>query len=76
VATKEEEKPNVFSRIGNSIRHWFNESVGELRKVTWPTRREATNLTVVVLIVVFVMAIYLGALDFLFARAVALLFRG
>ncbi len=75
MATREEEKPNIFSRMGTGIRRWFNESVGELRKVTWPTRKEATNLTVVVLIVTVIMSIYLGALDFIFSKAIALLFQ-
>ena len=30
----------------NCIQRYFSETIGELRKVTWPTRKEATNLTV------------------------------
>jgi preprotein translocase subunit SecE len=50
----------------NVIQRYINETIGELRKVTWPTRREATNLTIVVIIVVVVMSAYLGVLDFIF----------
>ena len=52
----------------NVVRNFFRETVGELRKVNWPTRQEATNLTVIVLIVIFVMAVFLGALDIMFAE--------
>jgi preprotein translocase subunit SecE len=52
----------------NAISRYFRETIGELRKVTWPTRKEATNLTIVVLIVVTVMSLFLGVLDFIYTR--------
>ena len=51
----------------NKIQVYFRETVGELRKVTWPTRQEAMNLTTIVLIVIGVMSLFLGLLDFIFA---------
>jgi preprotein translocase subunit SecE len=51
----------------------LRETVGELRKVNWPTRQEAINLTTIVLIVIFVMACFLGVLDLFFARIFAIL---
>lgn len=60
-------KSNFFAR-------YFRETVGELRKVTWPTRQEATSLTIVVLIVITVMSVFLGVLDFLYARFFVLIF--
>ena len=68
------EKPNFFSRITGSVRRYFKETSGELRKVTWPTRKEATNLTIIVVIVTLVMGIYLGLLDYIFSRFFALIF--
>jgi preprotein translocase subunit SecE len=35
----------------------------ELRKVTFPTRQETLASTAVVLVVVFILAIYLGVVD-------------
>jgi preprotein translocase subunit SecE len=52
----------------------FRETIGELRKVSWPTRKEAINLTYVVVIVMIVMAIFLGGIDFVFFRLFGLLF--
>ncbi len=40
----------------------------ELKKVTWPTKKETTRYTLVVLGVCLGVAIYLGALDFLFSK--------
>jgi preprotein translocase subunit SecE len=44
-----------------------------LKKVTWPTRQEAIQLTVIVLIVVTAMSALLGTLDFVFSRLIALI---
>ena len=52
----------------NAITRYFRETIGELRKVTWPTRKEAINLTIVVLIVVTIMSLFLGVLDFIYTR--------
>ena len=52
----------------NRITRFFRETVGELRKVTWPTRKEAINLTIVVLIVIAVMSVFLGVLDFIYSQ--------
>ncbi len=74
MASKEKEEKTGAYKQPNAIRRYINETVGELRKVSWPTRKEATNLTIVVLVVMLVMSIYLGLLDFVFLRLFALLF--
>jgi preprotein translocase subunit SecE len=48
--------------------------MGELRKVSWPTRDEALALTRVVVIVMTIMAVVLGGLDYLFFRFFELVF--
>ncbi len=69
-----QKKPNIFQRMISSIRRYFNETIGELRKVSWPTRREAWYLTVVVLVVTIVMSIFLGIiLDSLFSFVIKLI---
>jgi preprotein translocase subunit SecE len=57
----------------NRLSHWFRETIGELRKVNWPTPQETWNLTKVVLLVMFVMAILLGLLDWIFSTIVTTL---
>jgi preprotein translocase subunit SecE len=58
----------------NFIRRYFEETFGELRKVSWPTRKEAVNLTIVVIIVMFSMSGLLGILDFIYSKVLAFLF--
>jgi preprotein translocase subunit SecE len=47
----------------NAIVHFYRETVGELRKVSWPSRQEATNLTMIVIVVLVGMAVFLGTID-------------
>ena len=55
------------------IAKWWGETVGELRKVNWPTSKEALQLTKVVLIVMVAMSALLGLFDFLFSRLLGLI---
>ena len=52
----------------NAVQRFIRETMGELRKVSWPTREEAINLTKVVLVVMVITGAFLGALDFLFLQ--------
>jgi len=52
----------------NAIVRYYRETVGELKKVVWPTRQEAFQLTGIVLIVIVVMATVLGSFDYLFTE--------
>jgi len=61
-------KRSRFSFIG--------EIIAELKKVVWLTRREATYLTFMVLIVAIIVAILLGAFDFGFTNLVDKFFLG
>jgi len=54
----------------NRLVRYLKETRAELRKVTWPTRAEAVNLTLIVLAVTVVMALFLGAFDLLFSTIV------
>ncbi len=57
----------------NRIVRWWRETVGELRKVTWPTTDAAWRLTKIVLAVMFFMSIVLGLLDFVFSSILRLI---
>ncbi len=51
------------SKKANPIVAFFRETVGELRKVSWPTRREAMQLTGLVIAVMLVIGVILGLTD-------------
>jgi preprotein translocase subunit SecE len=59
---------NFFQRFWHKIEKFFQETVGELRKVSWPSRPEAIRLTEIVIIVIGVMSIILGGLDWVYAK--------
>jgi preprotein translocase subunit SecE len=47
----------------NPIQSYFRETTGELRKVSWPTRREAMQLTGLVILVMLAVGAILGITD-------------
>ncbi len=63
----------VARKQPNAIKRYLNETIGELRKVSWPTRKEAINLTIVVLVVTLSMSAFLGLLDLLFSNLFSLI---
>jgi len=46
----------------NRLVRYFKETRAELRKVHWPSRTEARNLTIIVLAVTFAMTVLLGVI--------------
>lgn len=47
---------------------FFNDTKGEMKHVSWPTRRQAIWYTMVVVVISLVIAIILGFFDFAFSR--------
>jgi len=46
-----------------NISGFFNNVVSEMRKVSWPKRKELTRYTVIVLSTVVVMALFFAVID-------------
>jgi len=57
------------------VREFFAEVVAELKKSSWPTRKELVDSTVVVIITIVVLGLFVAAADFVFLRIVSLLMR-
>ncbi len=55
------------------IKKYFQESLEEIKKVTWPTKKETYNYTLVVILVSIAVAIFLGGLDYLFSNLIKLI---
>ena len=64
-----EKEPGLLQKI----RQFFREVKVELKKVTWPSRKETIASTSVVLVVVILVAVYLGVVDIILSRALKLL---
>ena len=52
------------------LRRFIDEAWSELKKVSWPTREQVRNLTVLVFVVSFVVGLYITVLDFVFQGAI------
>ena len=67
-------RPEFLNKIiDNRLTRYFKETWFELKKVSWPTRREALNLTLMVIAVTSFLAIVLGLMDWVFKSGLALL---
>ena len=64
-----ENKPSAIMTAIIPVRDYFRDTLGELRKVHWPTRLEVRNLSVIVLAVTVAMSLILGLFDFTFEQA-------
>jgi len=51
---------------------YLKETRGELKHVSWPTRKQAIMFTIVVVLVSLAVAAYLGLFDFLFTKLIQL----
>ncbi len=52
------------------LKEFFDQSKVEMKKVTWPSRKETVTTSVAVLILAVVMAIFLGLVDLGLAKAI------
>ncbi|MFA5954572.1 MAG: preprotein translocase subunit SecE [Patescibacteria group bacterium] len=59
----------------NPIINYFKTSYQELTKVTWPTRKEATKHSLLVIAISLAVAAFFGIVDFLLSRGLELLLR-
>ena len=67
---EKKDKPGVFTRIVSFFRRLppniakpFKNTWHELRKVTWPTRQNLINSTLIVLLFMVFMGVVIGLLD-------------
>ena len=65
----------LVSSKGREAREFLSESRFELRKVIWPTRQETIRTTIMVAIVVVVISLLLGVIDFFLSGGIKLLLR-
>lgn len=49
------------------------EVVEELKRVTWPTKKETTRLTLVVILISLIVGFYIGIIDIFLAKGLELM---
>lgn len=54
------------------IRTFWRETIVELKKASWPTRRELRDYTIVVLVGIAILGTFIGASDFFLLNSIEL----
>ena len=65
-----EEMKEKVKIIIQKVTQFLKEAKVELKKVVWPTPKQTLASTAVVIIIVFIVSIYLGIIDFVLAKLV------
>ncbi|MDR7419437.1 MAG: preprotein translocase subunit SecE [Armatimonadota bacterium] len=60
------EAPRRFPAVVDRVSTYLREVRIELSRVDWPTRTELMRMSIVVLVVLVVMAVYLGIFDYVY----------
>ncbi|MDZ4734702.1 MAG: preprotein translocase subunit SecE [Nitrospirota bacterium] len=61
----------MFRKFTDSIREFFDDVRGELKKVSFPTRAETVGSTTVVIVFCIIMSLYLSFVDSVLVWAVS-----
>lgn len=70
------ESKTVTSVNSFSLVKYFKETIVELKKVVWPTKKQVTVNTVIVILASIIMAFFIAGIDFGFGQIVDRLFFG
>ena len=54
----------------NKVSKFLNEVKTEMGKVSWSTKKELIDSTWIVIVTVFLLAVFIGVIDFIISRAV------
>lgn len=66
-------KPTALKAVRPLV--FLKEVKSEMKKVSWPSRQEVIRLTLIVIVSSVIVAVYIGGLDFVFTKLMALLVR-
>ena len=72
--TLQEQVTKVRDAVPRSVT-FLQEVWAELKKVHWPSRKETYAATMVVLVIVGIVALYLGVVDYVLSQIVKSLLR-
>lgn len=62
-AGTDDKKPNVLVRSWGKITRTVRDMRGEMKRVVWPSAKQTTNNTVIVIVFMVVMALVIGLFD-------------
>lgn len=59
----------------DKIRKFIGEVLAEMKKVSWTTRRELVDSTLIVILSSFLLGLFVGVIDYAFSRGVAVIIK-
>lgn len=68
-------KPNIFVRMGKSIKRFCKDFKGEIKKIQWPGGKEVLKSSCVVLLTVVVIGLAIFAIDWVLSEGLKLLMK-
>ena len=57
------------------VQKFVSEVLAEMKKVSWTTRRELVDSTLIVILSSFLLGIFVGGIDFIFSKGVAVIIK-
>lgn len=54
----------------DQLTKYFRATAAEMKQVTWPTQQQAAFYTTLVIIISGIVALYVGAFDYVFSQAI------
>lgn len=54
----------------SSMKNYLKDRIGELHNITWPTRKHAVHSMILVLVIMLIVGVFLGVVDYLLNQAV------
>ena len=56
----------------DQLTKYFKATAAEMKQVSWPTQQQAWFYTALVMVISIIVALYVGAFDFLFSEVINL----
>jgi len=66
-------KPNIFVRMLTGVVRFFKEFKSDAKKISWPSRKQVVNNSLIVIVMVLLMGAIIWILDFVFASGLQLI---
>ena len=65
----------MYNELMKKIIDFLKSVKQELKQVTWPTKQQATKMTIIVVISSIIVGLFIAGLDYLFTQLIGLLLK-
>ena len=59
----------------SKVKKFISEVIAEMKKVSWTTRQELVDSTLIVILSSFLLGLFVGAIDFIFSRGISVIIK-